>query len=421
MIPGVLSTSTASGNELTPSNSFGLHIGSVTPKVSGSLYFGGYDSLRIVGPISTQNGHPDTIDLIDISLSVIDGSSPWDSAAPLTGLLQAGNSTIGPALPVMVLPQAPYLNLPSSSCSAIAALLPVTYSAQLGLYLWNTSAPAYPRIVSSASALSFTFRRDTLNTQNLTIHVPFSLLNLTLTAPLVSAPTPYFPCNAASRGHYSLGRAFLQAAFFGVNWDAPNNAAVWWLAQAAGPGAVTQTNVKNIAINDTSITASGNAWKESWKGFWTPLSAAQVSDPITPTTVVPTASATPTAPAITASQAASAAGGGLGTGAIAGIAIGGAAALLFLSAGVFFFLRRRKRQNPDNRLSGFVPGETAESSGQPFVGTGAAQEKGSGQRYPGGGYGPAEVGDAAYYSHELGTGGREDVIHHVVHELPTRE
>ena len=45
----------------------------------------------------------------------------------------------------------------------------------------------------------------------MTIDVPFSLLNLTLTAPLVETPTRYFPCNPFDWGKsynvYTLGKA----------------------------------------------------------------------------------------------------------------------------------------------------------------------------------------------------------------------
>ena len=101
--------------------------------------------------------------------------------------------------------------LPPSTCQAIAAHLPVTYSPAFNLYLWNTSSPAYPQIVSSPHYLSFTFASGVDQTTR-TINVPFAQLNLTLAWPLVSTPTPYFPCSpwsGTASTHYYLGRAFL--------------------------------------------------------------------------------------------------------------------------------------------------------------------------------------------------------------------
>jgi hypothetical protein len=55
-----------------PSSSYGLHIGSVTMRIPGSLFVGGYDQSRVMGPVSTQpytnNWLP--IDLLDISIGV---------------------------------------------------------------------------------------------------------------------------------------------------------------------------------------------------------------------------------------------------------------------------------------------------------------------------------------------------------------
>lgn len=46
LIPGYLQE-----KGVTPSNTFDLHIGSVNPKIKGSLYFGGYDQARICGNV----------------------------------------------------------------------------------------------------------------------------------------------------------------------------------------------------------------------------------------------------------------------------------------------------------------------------------------------------------------------------------
>lgn len=406
LIPGFLNTDNTPVNERTASNSFGLHIGSVSPQVPGSLYFGGYDQLRVVGDITTQNGNPNTIDLIDVSLVVHAGASPWLDSAPLTGLLQSGNATIGPALPVKILPQAPYINLPGSSCSAIAALLPVTYSKQYGLYFWDTTSPSYHRIVSSATSLSFTFRRDTLNTANITIHVPFPLLNLTLSAPLVTSPTPYFPCNAESRGQYSLGRAFLQAAFFGANWQATSQSAVWWLAQAAGPGVITQSNIRSIEVGDAQIKASANDWKESWDGFWTPLTAKAVETPIKPSNVPTTSGSNQALPTATDSKALpqdKPAVPGLSIGAKTGIAVGSAfVSAVIIGFAIFFFLRRRRAKHAKQPAE-FVPREVPEA-GQAYTPSGIDKAK---NIYAQAGFGPTEVGEEAYYHHEL------EATHHV--------
>ena len=109
---------------------------------------------------------------------------------------------------------------------------------------------------------------------NLEINVPFSLLILTLTSPIVDSDTPYFPCKAyfppSSAPEYHVGRAFRQAAFIGMNWNPiPTK---WWLAQAPRPQALQSsiTGIDNCSTEIPSI-ADASLLAESWKGIWTPF------------------------------------------------------------------------------------------------------------------------------------------------------
>lgn len=255
LIPGWLN----SQNEI-PSNSFALHIGSANPPMPGSLYFGGYDQNRIIGDILTETeDYTKAISLKDIGITVVDGSSPWTFQSK-DGLLSANNASISAGgIKVSVDGCSPYLTLPQSTCDAIADHLPVKYNPNLGLYIWQQDDAKYTQIVSSASTLDFTFLAGS-NTQNVTISVPFRHLNLTLTEPLVDIDQQYFPCYTGP-GAYTLGRAFLQDAFVGANWDSKT----WWLAQAPGPN-IPNAQVITLAESDTEITASQNDWKESWAG-----------------------------------------------------------------------------------------------------------------------------------------------------------
>ena len=331
LIPGSLVA-----KKIIPSNSFGLHIGigAEALKLDLSLWLGGYDASRIVGPVSSQSlkndpGSEFVIDLLDIGIGVDHGGSPFPYSSQ-GGLLSSGNSSVSSAgISVYMNPSAPYLSLPNSTCAAIAKDLPVTYNAGKALYFWDVADPQYAKIVTTPTYLSFVFGGSS---GNLTINTPFQLLNLTLQAPLTSTPTPYFPCQPpqGDSGTYSLGRSFLQSAFIGVSWI-DQGVGQWYLAQAPGPKTDSNPQSKPLT-SDSQPRGLGNTWADTWDGFWTALPASTVGPtPTKPANSVPT-SAPPTH--------------GLSGGTIAGIAIGGVCAVVITLGIGFLLFRRRKGGTP---------------------------------------------------------------------------
>ena len=322
-------------NGFIPSSSYGLHYGSAAFNLDLSLWLGGYDASRIVGPVSSQSydndaGNVFELDLLDIGITVDHGASPFNYTSK-SGFLASGNTTIsdGDTKSIRVLMNfaAPYLNLPNSTCNAIAQELPVTYSSKYGLYLWNVDDPQYTRIITSPTYLNFTFYLSG-SADTFAINVPFQLLNLTLDAPLSSSPLQYFPCQPPqdpNNQQYGLGRAFLQAAFIGVNWG--DGQKQWFLAQAPGPHISSVTDYKPIE-NSKPPTGSGGSWLVSWNSSWTPLAANNSAGPSVSTqTPVPTKSGT---------------SGGISGGAIAGIAVGAVVVILIgMALGVFVWRRKR--------------------------------------------------------------------------------
>ncbi|OQE94905.1 hypothetical protein PENNAL_c0003G04939 [Penicillium nalgiovense] len=309
-----------------PSYSWGMHIGSVEPDIPGSLMLGGYDQSRVLNQVSSQQVDPVNnigalkISLEDIGIGVATGGSPFGFQNQ-SGLFRWGNSTTTRGKSVEVDPVLPYLYLPKDTCDAMAANLPITYNEDLNLYFWNTDDDAYQNITSSPAYMSFTFEKGARNDQNMTIKVPFQLLKLTLQEPLVEENTTYFPCYPSDS--YTLGRAFLQAAFIGVNWHEGNGSGKWFLAQAPGP-AIGTGNQQTIGVNDDSVEASKNSWEASWDGYWVPLPSNKSSDQ---------------------SESSSS----LSTGTKAGIGIGCAIAVLGF-VGILTWLcitRRKKAPNPN--------------------------------------------------------------------------
>lgn len=259
-----------------PTSSYGMHIGSAALNLPLSLWLGGYDVSRVLGPVSAQPYSASLastnsfIDLLDITVGVEHGGSPFPYQAR-QGLLAERNSSIT-SLSVAINSAAPYLYLPESTCSALTRDLPVTYDTKHGLYLWNVKDPQYAKIITAPTYISFIFQTAA---QDLTIKVPFQLLNLTLDLPLVDRPIPYFPCTTPpDLRSYSLGRAFLQAAFISVDWD--QGLGQWFLAQAPGPN--TASNPLQTPITGVKLESSNTDWSDTWKPLWTALPKTPSTD-----------------------------------------------------------------------------------------------------------------------------------------------
>jgi hypothetical protein len=314
---------------LVTSNSFGLHMGSAALGQRGSLIIGGYEDNRVLGEVGVFSmilGTP-VIFLVDVTIGVETGRWPfntsetdmgriWESTTDQTGL--EASSLVGGKLGSVLVspnPAVPGIYLPGPTCANAAKHLPVKWDDTLGYYLWDTQDPIYWSIVNSGAFIAFVLSDSQV--MNVTIKVPFKLLNLTLESPIVDTPIPYFPCfdtDGQSAGVWELGRAFLQAAFFGVNYDQN----VTFLAQAPGPS-MEQSVIQTIKQNDKTLaTKSISSFADSWRSQWPALDSAS---PVTASSSNPA----------------------LSPGAIAGIAVGAVAGLALLTFTGYFLWRKREQ------------------------------------------------------------------------------
>ena len=347
-ISSILDGLKSSGN--VGSSSFGLHIGSVSQQIPGSLVLGGYDQSRTVGPVGVFNyvsGLPYVV-LMDVTL----GAARCDSPFPGSSIDQLYKGTAGtprasqlveqvgaPKGSALLVPNpaTPYMSLPLGTCEAIAEHLPVTWNEDLALYTWNQEDHNFPKIVNSSAYLEVILNDATA--KNISIKVPFKLLNLTLEPPLVSTPQPYFPCSPlnSSHGFWALGRSFLQAAFLGVNYDQNKT----FLAQAPGP-ALNQSVIQSISSSDTTLTSPQSDALDSlilsWQDTW---SSPACSDGA-------------------AEDSSDSSEGGIGGGAIAGIVVGVIIGLALIAAAVFFGWYRPRRNARSVQPS-------AGNSGEPMI------------------------------------------------------
>ena len=312
------------------SNSWGLHYGSASLNQGGSLVFGGYDQSRVLGDVGAfdlAEGSTMLPNLLDIQIGVENGTSPF-SESSYTNLLKL-NASFNGVQPAVINPIVPYLFMSPETCAAVAENLPVTLNSLLGLYIWNTTDPQYERIVKSSAYLAIIFQKA--GSGNLTIKVSFQLLNLTLEPPIVTTNQQYLPCRPFraldDSGHYFLGKAFLQAAFVGMNWQEEK----FFLAQAPGPG-VGASDIRSIQSNDVTIKSDpienfATSWARNWKA---------VSDTTNDTNTASN-STSPT------NEQNEPSGSGLSSGAKAGIAVGVIVGVLAVAGAVLLFCMRRRR------------------------------------------------------------------------------
>ncbi|KAF6805485.1 hypothetical protein CSOJ01_09484 [Colletotrichum sojae] len=280
MPPSILDQLVDDGTIAT--RSWFMHIGSVNPLVVPSLVLGGYESNRVLGGVGIFDFDEDwklpRLFLIGVTLGYELGLSPFDD--PVGSVWGANTYEIGthgegsgaPNGSVMTTPDAslPYIYLPPGVCEAAAEHLPVSWNETARLYFWEESSRS-EKLTNTSAYMGFVF--SDRNNQNVSIKVPLALLYL-LTDPYregVNRSTRYWPCKPWSdkaddggpgSGLWPLGRAFLQAALIGYNYDRPR----FYLAQAPGPG-----HGEGVVVDDNNtdrIFSAPTSFKETWRSSW---------------------------------------------------------------------------------------------------------------------------------------------------------
>ncbi|KAK4196673.1 aspartic peptidase domain-containing protein [Triangularia verruculosa] len=304
------------------SNSFGLHMGSPKWNQSGDFTLGGYNAARVVGEVASfdlmeepnafdtsgESGLP-RIYLKDAALGWEVGASPFGNWAASLGknksilapmppnmnstarLQTENNDDLKEYALVVPDPTLPYLYLPSGICENAAEHLPVKWEDYYKLWFWDDEQiyeprSWYTRIMNSTAYMSFTLQSnrarapgqgDFPSSQTVTIKVPLYLLALQSEPPIGwagHARRRIFPCRSVEPqvGYWKLGRAFLQAAFFGVNYDKN----LVYLAQGIGPDAGISQDLVNIAPDDEFLTPNPHFQNVSdyyltWRSHWIAL------------------------------------------------------------------------------------------------------------------------------------------------------
>ncbi|KAI7217085.1 acid protease [Hortaea werneckii] len=286
-IPSLI-TSLKSKN-LTGSASFGYAAGAsyASPPDYGSLVLGGYDKARSQGDnLTIPLGGPDN-QTLGVGVVNIIADNTANGTVSLwrdsTPLIATIDSTVS------------QLWLPQSVCDLFASTFSLDFDHTTGLYLVNETT--HEHLMQSNPSISFMIGPNTTDTSasaaadNLNIVLPYAAFDLQADIPLYNSSTNYFPIRvAANESQYTLGRTFLQEAYLFVDWERQNMT----ISQVAHRNDTTEI----VPVEPYSLHSGGGTED-----------------------------------------------GGLGTGAIVGIAVGASAAII-LAVGllVFFILRSQSRR-----------------------------------------------------------------------------
>ncbi|KAF2705999.1 acid protease [Pleomassaria siparia CBS 279.74] len=255
----------------------------------GNLILGGYDETRL----TRQNGKSITMpsqsnpDLIVGVQSIIyhgqDGSFQ-SFTADESGFSAIIDSTL------------PYIMLPEKICDQFASAFDLDFDNKTSLYTVSTTARA-KNLKAKPYVTIKVGSGVTLETDAVTITLPYDAFDLQIGSPFYSTSTNYFPIKKAPAGVFVLGRTFLQEAYIIVDYERAN----FTVAQAAFP---------------------------------TPSAASIV-------TIFPEDYVAPNLP-LSSTAPSSGKKDGVAPGAVAGIVVGIVVVFLLLGLGAFFFWKRRR-------------------------------------------------------------------------------
>lgn len=264
-----------------PSVAYGYQAGAPYrgTKVPASLVLGGYDSSRASKPL-TVNINTDMSRALTVSIHDI------VATGTLNGTLSLVNSEriIAPLDSSI-----PELWLPKSVCDRFESAFGLQYHEGSGRYLLSDAQR--DRLRSMNPVVTMTIGSDTSISGNSTIiQLPYAAFDLQAGFPIFVNETNYFPIRRADNdSQYAIGRAFLQEAYIGVDFESG------------------------------TFNVSAAKW-----------------DKLDPE-IIPIASSE--------SRAAAEKKGGLPTGAIAGIVVGCVVGVALLGVCAWLVMRKRKRKN----------------------------------------------------------------------------
>lgn len=287
-----------------PSLSYGYAAGAKyrEKSVYGSLILGGYDSTRFK-PNANDFSFTFSSDASQL-LTVAVGS--MSATNTLQGQFSFTSNTYFSVIDSTV----PELWLPLDVCKQFETAFGLTYDPSTDLYLVNDTIRS--QLLSNNPTITIKLQNSqTATTTNYTnIELPYAAFDLQASYPIYDNATNYFPIRRAQNdSQYVLGRTLLQEAYLIVDYERGN----FTVAPAVFSDPLPAANLVTITSHNSNSNNNNSS------------------------------------------------SSGLSTGAIVGIAIGGAA-VLALAIGLFWFLRRRRAASKPHELQANSASETG--SGQ---------------------------------------------------------
>ncbi|KAK5136542.1 hypothetical protein LTR08_002886 [Meristemomyces frigidus] len=200
-------------NNTIPSLSYGYTAGNQygVNKAFGSLVLGGYDESRFEPTNLTFPFYT------DISRDLLVNVQAITTGSDATNLLPDGS------IPVFIDSTVPTIWLPESACTAFEDAFNLTWSTDYSRYLVNSTQHA--TLLSNDRSVTFTLGPNVTGGDTVDIILPYGAFDLQVEFPIVENPNTsyYFPLmRAANETQYTLGRAFLQAAYLIADYERQN-------------------------------------------------------------------------------------------------------------------------------------------------------------------------------------------------------
>lgn len=222
-------------------------------KVLGSLTLGGYDSSRFMANnISFYFASDDSRSLTVGLQSITLSSTLQGPVAPLTsGILSLIDSTV------------PHIWLPLEACDFFEQALGLEYDAKTELYLVNDTIHA--KLQQLNPTVTFKIGNTISGGDVVNIELPYLAFDLQASSPIYPTAKNYFPIRRANNDtQYTLGRTFLQEAYITVDYERSN----FYVSQALfkDPNPKQIVTIDSVSADDPKTTSSPSSFRVLSRG-----------------------------------------------------------------------------------------------------------------------------------------------------------